>query len=221
MRRTSQATVTLFLLCLAAGMMPAAAETQKWAFRVRGLSSNYQHEFVYPYFSTSHLSIDDGTGFEAAVEYRLRPHLGLELSAGRLNFDASSWTTQLRPVSFDPLVLEEVTIFEESGDFRVEPYSFGLLYYPLAKGRFDPYVGALIGWTHYDVDVDSGQEHEPDFSYGGKIGVEYAFGNSPWTVGVEYRHVVMTHETVDRDLYGDIDLDVGSLTIGYRLGGFR
>lgn len=216
MRRISQATTTLFLLCVAAGMTPAAAETQKWSLRVRGLSSDYQHEFVYPYFSTSHLSIDNGTGFEAAVEYRPRPYLGLELSAGRLTFDARSWTTQIVPVSFDPLVLEEVTTFHGSGDFRMEPFSFGLLVYPLARGRFDPYVGALVGWTRYNVDLEAGQAREPDLTYGGKVGVEYAFGESPWTLGVEYRHLEMVHETLDRDMYGDIGLDVGSFMIAYR-----
>jgi Outer membrane protein beta-barrel domain len=210
------------LLCLAAAVVPAAAEAPNWVFRLRGLSSTYDHGFAYSYNnSTSHLQIDNGAGFEVAAEFRPREHFGIEIAAGRLDFDARVWTTQRRPISFDPIVFEEVTIFETSGDFRIEPFSVSALFHPLSNSSWDLYIGPQLAWTRYDVGVEGTQDREAELGYGGKIGLEYSLGRSPWRLGVEYRHLELVHETIDRDLYGDISLDVGSITVGYSLGGAR
>lgn len=37
-------------------------------------------------------------------------------------------------------------------------------------------------------------------------------------MGVEYRHLELLRDGVERDLYNDISLDVGSLVVGYRFG---
>lgn len=41
---------------------------------------------------------------------------------------------------------------------------------------------------------------------------EHATGH----LGLEYRHLELVHETVDRDQYGDMGLDIGSLIVSYR-----
>jgi Outer membrane protein beta-barrel domain len=207
----------LLLLTLTAASSVAAADHPTWTLRLRGLSSDYKHDFVFAYTTTSHLQIDNGTGYEAAVEIRPRKHLGFEFGIGSLDFDANTWTTQLRPISFDPLVLEEVTIFEDSGHFEMQPFTLALMIHPYTSSRFDWYIAPLVNWTRYDVRIES-QEHEDDLGYGGKLGLEYIFGRSQWGLGVEYRHLELVHETMDRDQYGDIGLDVGSLIVSYRPG---
>lgn len=210
---------TLFvcILLLSAAAPVAAADHPTWTLRLRGLSSDYKHDFVSSYFTTSHLQIDNGTGYEAAVEIRPRKHLGFEIGFGSLEFDANAWTTQVRPISFDPLVLEEVTIFEDSGHFEMQPFTFALMIHPSTSSRFDWYIAPLLAWARYDVKVES-QEREDDFGYGGKLGLEYVLGRSPWGLGIEYRHLELVHETTDRDQYGDVGLNIGALIVSYRPG---
>jgi opacity protein-like surface antigen len=64
------------------------------------------------------------------------------------------------------------------------------------------------------------QDRENEFGWGAKAGVEYTFGRSPWAVGLEYRHLELlrAENTPDRDLYGDIGLNVASLALTYRVG---
>lgn len=198
----------------------ATAQQPRWTLRAHALASNYEHQFVYPYFTTQHLTVDDGRGFEGSVEYRPRPRLGFELAAGQLTFDARERVTRIEPISFNPVVLGEVTIFSADGDFTVKPLTAGLLFHPLREGRFDLYLGPQVAWVRYDVDV--AQSREPYWGYGGKVGAAYSLGRSPWSVGVEYRRLqLLQDETVDRDLYGEIGLDVAALTFAYRFGSIR
>ena len=175
---------TVFLVL---GATAAAAQPPRWTLRAHALVSDYEHEFIYPYFTTSYLTVDDGRGFEGSVEYRPRPRLGFELAVGQLTFDAHERVTQLQPISFNPTVLREVTIFSADGEFTVKPLTAGLLFHPLRDGRFDLYVGPQLAWVRYDIDVS--ERREPYWGYGGKVGAAYVFGRSPWSIGVEYRHL--------------------------------
>lgn len=196
----------------------ATAASPQWALRLRMLSSNYDHQFVSSYLTTTYLNVDHGRGFEGSAEFRPRQHVGLELSAGQVSMDARLRVTQLQPISFNPLVLREVTIFSSAGNFVVKPLSLALLVHPLRQSRIDFYVGPQIAWVHYDVGVLGAQGRDPEPGYGVKVGGEYLLGRSPWSVGVEYRRLELLHKNTERDLYGDIGLDVGSLMIGYRFG---
>lgn len=198
----------------------AAAQQPRWTLRAHALASNYEHQFVYPYFTTQYLNVDDGRGYEASVEYRPHPRFGFELAAGQLTMDARVRVTQLQPISFNPTVLREVTIFTDEGELTVKPLTAGVLFHPLREGRFDLYVGPQVAWVRYDINV--AQSREPYWGYGGKVGAAYSLGRSPWSVGVEYRRLqLLQDETVDRDLYGEIGLDVAALTFGYRFGSIR
>jgi opacity protein-like surface antigen len=207
---------TLALLSLSLATSAAAAEPRSWSLHVRGLSSDYEHQFVSSYLDTTRFTVKDGRGFEVAGEIRPWQHVGLELSIGQLDFDGHLRVTQNRPISFDPLVFEEVTIFTSSGHFRMQPLNVGLLVHPVTTPRLDFYIGPQVTWTRYEVSVEGAQKRDPELGYGGKIGAEYVLGHSPWTVGLEYRHLQFLHETTDRDLYGSLGLNVGAITIGYR-----
>lgn len=219
LKQTQAAMLTLGIL-LATGVA-AQAETPRWTLRLRTLASTYEHEFVSAYTTTTYLDVEDGHGFEVSAEIRPRQHFGIEISAGRLDLDARLRVTRLQPVSFDPLVLREVTLFTSDGDFSIQPFSVAFLYHPLNQDRFDLYAGPALAWVRYDVGVDGAQDRDAEAGYGVKLGGEYRFGRSPWSVGIEYRHLELLHEATDRDLYGDIGLDVGALVVGYRFGAGR
>lgn len=208
----------LAILFAVAVVRPAQAEdASRWTFRFRGLGSNYDHQFTSAYFTTTRLDVDQGQGFELAAELRQNRFLGWELAVGQLSMDARLNTTQLRPVSFDPLVLREETIFSSTGDFRLTPISLSLVFHPLQQRRWDVYIAPQVAWVRFDPRIEGAQAHEAEAAYGGKIGAELPFGSS-WSLGLELRHLEIPHESVDRDLYGDIGLDVGSLVFAYRFG---
>lgn len=89
--------------------------------------------------STTRLNLDQGAGFEVSTEFRQNRFLGWELAVGQLNLDARLAATQLRPISFDPVVLREETIFSSTGDFRLTPISLSLVMHPLDQRHFDVY----------------------------------------------------------------------------------
>jgi hypothetical protein len=217
MLKRTRVAILAFGAFLSAGMA-VQAESPSWSLRLRTLASSYEHEFVSPYLTTTYLNVEDGSGFEVSAELRPRQHLGVELSAGRLSMDARLRVTQLQPISFNPIVLREVTIFSSEGDFTINPFSLAVLYHPLRQGRFDLYVGPAISWVRYDIGVDGAQDRDPEPGYGVKLGGEYLFGRTPWSLGFEYRHLELLRDGTDRDLYGDIGLGVGALVVGYRFG---
>lgn len=216
LKRTRVAMLVVGVLLVAA--VAAQAESPRWSLRLRTLSSNLEHEFVSAASSTTYLNVEDGSGFEASAEFRPRERVGIELSAGQMTMDAGLRVTRLQPISFDPVVLREVTIFSSNGDFTIKPVSLAVLFHPLRQSRFDLYVGPALAWVHYDISVDGASERDPEPGYGAKLGFEYLFGRTPWSLGVEYRHLELLRERTERDLYGDIGLDVGSLVLGYRFG---
>ena len=217
----------LFLRCTGIAILFAAAasrtalaeEASRWTFRLRGLGTNYEKQLVSSYFdTTTRLNLDQGEGFEISTEFRQNRFLGWELAVGRLDLDAQLAVTQRRPISFDPVVLREVTIFSSSGDFRLTPVSLSLVVHPLDRKHFDIYFAPQLAWVRFDPNLEGAQSREPEPAYGGKIGAECPLGTSSWSLGLELRHLETLHERVDRDLYGNFGLDIGSLALAYRFG---
>lgn len=212
--------VGLALLLLVSARMPArAAEPSRWTFRVGGLATDYEKDMASSYFSsTSRLHFGEGQGYEIAAEIRQNRLLGWELAISQLELDASYTVTQLRPISFDPLVLREETIFSSTGDFGIQPISLGLVFHPLERRSFGLYIAPQVAWVRFDPGIEGAQERDDEPAYGGKIGAEFFFGSSPWSLGLELRHLEIQHESLDRDLYGNTGLDVGALVFSYRVG---
>ena len=197
---------------------PAAAQS-RWTLHLRGLASDYSRDSRTGYFSsTSQFELDSGKGLEVAAEFRPSPRVGLELSASRLRLDAQYRLFDTRPISFDPLVYETREIFSDSGYFELEPLAVALLFHPLPERRVDFYFGPQIAWTRFNVDVEGVPDRDPEFAYGGKIGAELHLGDSPWTVGLDYRYLQLVHDATDRDIYANIGISALALGVGYRLG---
>ncbi|GMU66280.1 MAG: hypothetical protein AMXMBFR36_25540 [Acidobacteriota bacterium] len=220
-RTTLRATALTALLGCSVAAVPAVAESSPWTFRLRGLASDYERDYTSSYMeSTSHLKIEDGTGLEIGGEVRWSPLTGLDLSLGRLDFDATDWSVERRVVSFDPLVFEEVETPRRRGQFVVEHLSATWLFHPIRRRRLDLHLGPLLALARYRTDI--GADREEEIGWGGRVGGDLALGEtSPWSVGVELRYVEFVHEVLDRDAYGNLGLTVAALTIGYRTGAVR
>jgi hypothetical protein len=222
-RRTSLTLAFTFATLIASGPAspPAAAQSSPWTFRLRGQASDYERDYTSSYMeSASHLKIEDGRGLEVGAEVRWSSWQGLDLSLGRLQFDATAWNVERRVVSFDPLVFEEVETNRRRGELVVEHLAATWLIHPIRGRRLDLHVGPLLALARYRTDV--GADRENEIGWGGRLGGDVVLGEgSPWSVGVELRHVEFVHEVVDRDAYGNLGVTVAAVTIGWRTGGAR
>lgn len=202
----------LFSLILGALAHPVLAG--EWALRLEGGVTDYSRQAFTSYFqNSSELSFDGGTGFALSGEYRPGRVAGFEFSIGLIELDARWRATQLRPISFNPPVFETVVLADESGDFTVQPMTFGLLLHPLRDSRFDLYVGPQVGWAEFDLGVNGPPRREGEVVIGGKVGMEMQLARSPWSAGLSYRYVETQHEGHERDVYTGIGLHLVSAVI--------
>jgi hypothetical protein len=186
--------------------------------RGRGLVTDYEKRLVSGFsLGRTELVLDGGSGFELAAEFRPRPRFGWELSVGRLSLDGDLRIITTRLVSVDPLVLQEETLFASEGDFELQPIALSFLVHPLREGPVDLYLGPQVAWVSYRVDVPEAQDRESEPAYGAKLGAELRLGSSPWSVGLELRHLETLHEQIEHDLYGNFGIDIAALTLAYRL----
>jgi Outer membrane protein beta-barrel domain len=212
----------LLLFAGLAAASPAAAEPGRWTLRGRALATDYEKRLVSGSLSgRTELDLDGGSGVELAAEYRSSPRVGWELSVGQLSLDGDLRLVSTRLVSVDPFVLEDVTFFRDHGDFVLRPVAVSFLFHPLGEGerRFDLYLGPQVAWVSYDVDISSAQDREAEAAYGAKLGAELRLGSSPWSVGLELRHLETLHEAIEHDLYGTLGIDAAALMLAYHLGG--
>jgi hypothetical protein len=195
----------------------AAAEPSLWTVRGRALVSDYENRYTTAYFDyRTELDVDQGRGLELAVEVRPNPRVGAELAIGEMRFDAAVRTIRTVPTS-TPGVYRETITFSDDGDFVLKPISFSLLFHLFRDRPVDLYLGPQVSWVQFDVGVEA-QEHEAEPAYGAKLGGEMRLGDSPWSLGLELRHIETIHDRLDRDLYGNIGLDAAALSLAYHFG---
>jgi opacity protein-like surface antigen len=208
----------LALLGLVALSTMGSAQTG-WTLRVEGGTTDYSSQTFSSYQSDStELRLDGGQGFGVAAEYRPRPRIGVELSLSQIDIDADWRQTQIQLVSTNPTVLRTVTVASDSGSFSLRPLAASFLFHP-TQGRLDFYLGPQLAWVDYQIDVNGPPDRDSELAYGGKVGLELALGESPWSVGANYRYLDTQHEGVERDQYTGIRLNLVSAVLSYRLGG--
>jgi hypothetical protein len=209
-------------LLLLAGIAaaPAAAQPSRWTMRGRALATDYENRFMNSYFDNrTELDVDQGVGLELTVELRPNQRVGVELSMGRTSFDAALRNIRSVPgPSTNPREFHDVVTFADEGDFVMEAVSLSLLFHLLRDRPLDLYLGPQASWVRYDIGVEGAQEHEAEPAYGVRLGAELRLGSSPWSAGLELRHIETIHETLDRDLYGSIGLNAAALSLAYHLG---
>jgi hypothetical protein len=194
---------------------PSATHSASWVLRGHGLSADYTKTSTDSSVSgTSFLELSAQSGFQVALERRSGRRLGWELSAGELDIDVVSGHRRLVPVSFDPLVLEEQVTLFDAGPIALRPVTAALLVHaPL--GRFDLYIGPLAGVSFFGVGRDL-PDRDPEFTYGGKAGVDILLGRSNWALSIDLRHLQVVHERLERSLYRDIGLQTIGVGLSYR-----
>lgn len=217
MRKAHRPVVLALVIASACG--PAhAADASRWSLRGQALATDYEaHDRDSSISSTGYLDLSGDSGFQLGVEYRGRPRVGWELSAGEVVLDTTSRVGRFVPVSFDPLVLEEQITVTGRGSLAVRPIAVALLVHPWVGRRVDAYAGPTAGVALFDPEGDA-RERDPEPLYGGKVGVEVRFGSGPWSGGLEVRHLEILHERLERDLYGNIGLTTAGITLAYRFG---
>lgn len=209
--------VARWLCALALVALPAAAQESGWTLRLRALGSDYREQLGTSYFqSRNELELDGGFGFEVAGEYRFGSRSGIELAAGRLALDAEARVIQVEVVSFDPFVTRDVLVSTERGEIALQPFTVAYLFHPVRRGRIDLYFGPQLAYVTYDVGLDGASEREDELGYGAKLGLEWRPAGSAWSLGLELRHLEIGHETLDRDIYGDLGLTSYAVGVGYR-----
>jgi hypothetical protein len=211
---------SLALLGLLALSTASHAETGPWVLRVEGGTTDYSSR-TFSGFLSGHteLSLDGGRGFGVAGEYRLGPRTGVELSLSTIDLDAEWRQVEIRLVSTNPTVLREVTVASDSGRFSLRPLALAFLFHPLRQNRLDFYVGPQVAWVDFKVGLNGPSDRDAELALGGKLGLELALGNSPWSAGVTYRYLDTQHEGVERDQYTGIRINLISAALSYRVGG--
>lgn len=218
---TMRAAALAAVLVWGLGTAPAAADSSPWTFRLRGLATNHEKNFSEGFsLGSAYLEVEEARGLELGAEVRMADWFGLDLALGTLRSDATGRFVERRVVSFEPLVFEEVESFREEGHFDVDLFTVTWLFHPVRSGRFDFHVGPLLSLARYDTDV--GDDRDEELGWGGRLGLEMGLGEaSPWSLGLEIRHLELVHEKLDHDYYGDLGLDVAALSIGWRTGAAR
>jgi opacity protein-like surface antigen len=194
----------------AGAVAPALAQdASRWSLGVRGVYSWYSHEYSYPYQGVSNnLKIEDGRGFGAFAGLRLSSRFGLELALSELSFDASLSSVPTYPIPGPPT-------YVDSGTFSLRSALASFYFnFPLSS-RFEVYLGPTLGLTSFNEDV--GVPREDELTYGAALGLSAQLGDSRWSVLLDYRYLKTTHETTDRDFYGDFASPAVGLGLKYRL----
>ncbi len=187
----------------------SAQQDGRWSLGARVLYSPYSHTYRYSYLSSDYLKIEDGTGAELFVALRPSPRISWEAAVSELTFDANlSVYNNLHPPG-EPSPL----IGTASGDYGLRFGTLALLFHPLPGRRYEVYLGPVLGWTTYRIDI--AQHREDELIYGGKIGLSTRVASSRWRAMLEYRYLQTEHETTDRDLYGSLAFPTVSLGLAY------
>lgn len=222
-RRTSAAIAFAFATVIASGpaSRPAAAASSPWTFRLRGLATNHEKSYTEGFsLGSVHLEVEAARGLELGAEIGLADWYGIDFALGTLRSDATERVVERRTVTVEPYVYEEVEVFRDEGHFDVDLLTVTWLFHPVRNGRFDFQVGPLLSLARYDTDV--GADRDEELGWGGRLGLEIGLvERSPWSLGLEIRHVELIHEVLDHDYYGDLGLDITALTLGYRIGAGR
>lgn len=197
----------------------AHAQIHRWTLRAGGIGTDYERHLLNSYaLHISRLDLDAGVGPQVAAELRLSRLFGVELSAARLDLDAHYKVTYEVPISFDPFILGEETVYETDGNYTLRPLTLAALFHLFPDRKVDVYVGPQLSRVTFSNDLDLGRR-DPELGYGGKAGVEVRFGDGPWGAALEAGYLEIYHDsTADHELFGDIGLTTGSALVVFHGG---
>jgi len=171
-------TILAFLaVVMITGGLAAQAQEPRWHLRCHGLIVDGDEDF----------SVDDGSGGRVLAGGDVAPGLGIALE-----YRATSWVGFELGTAFakTPDLDLELTTGGEVSDIGEGPGFVPLMasvnFHLTPKQPFDLYLGptvALVCYGDFDLDIDGESrefEADGDFAWGGTIGVDIPFGDSPW-----------------------------------------
>ena len=154
-----------------------------------------------------------GNGFNAEVEYMLRPNVGVYFG-----YTFANMKTNLKVV----LAGEEFY-----SDDRVDTgqWNLGGNYHFTFSNRMDLYAGLLVSWVNYssstfyypEIDREYRAEYDNELSWGFNGGIDFPFTSSgKWIASGQLRYLFLALESDSRFVANTIDPLQGYIGIGYR-----
>jgi OmpA-OmpF porin, OOP family len=157
---------------LAVGLaLPAAAADKGWYFLAEGGVAIGQDVNAEVGGASGEAEVDVGTRFDLGVGYSLNKNWALEFDTGWV---WNRFTDTDGSISHIPLMI--------NGVFR----------YPMAGGKWVPYIGAGLGGTYSMLDVDDGTLDDSDgdfnFAWQGMAGIKYMIKEN-MSLGLGYKYL--------------------------------
>jgi len=203
----------LVALAISAPARAAEGVLYGWSLRAGGIVTDYErHLATGGGIGISQLDLDGGGGPQVAGELRLARRFGVELSAARLDLDAHYKITERVPISLDPFVLGERTVYEADGDYTLRPLTLAGLVHLFPDRKVDVYLGPQVARVTFSNDLGLGRR-EPEMGYGAKGGVEARFGDGPWGAALDVGYLEIEHDSTDHDLFGNLALTTASALV--------
>lgn len=174
---------------------PAAAADDRWKLRLDGTWTNSGGSLSIGSWFDFGISLSSGSsaGIGGALEYRVSPLIGAEVSVLYTR-------TDLYGISASGFRLRSST-----GSRSFVPISAALNLHLLRKERVDLYVGPMLTYSIFGkADADNGSGRSPaeassGFGLGAQVGVDVALGEGAWGLGGSVRYTM-----ADADVAGGI-----------------
>lgn len=218
---------TVMTLAFSAVVVPSAgAEETGWNIRLNGTWTTPEAESVNDGFPGFQLETDTGDtfGLALAFEYRFSKRVGLELGA-QAGYDAGVNYTVRDQMTGG--VVGDGLDPHPGDEMRFTVVDAALNIY-LASGGVDFYVGPVVGFVSYeDTVVRLGSEDPPfviendgDIAFGGVVGLDIPFVDSPWFVTSSVKYLKTSYDASSALTPGEVEIDFDPWIV--RLGlGFR
>ena len=187
--------VVVAFVALVAAPQPAAAADDDWKLRLDGTWTNSSGSLSIGAPIGFGISVNRGSsvGFGVALEYRVSPLIGAEISVlyGRsdlLGFSTRGWDLR-----------------SSTGSRSYVPISGAVNFHLLRRGRVDLYLGPMLTYSIFgDADADSDSWLGParassGFGLGVQVGVDVDLGSGEWGMGTTVRYTM-----ADSDVGGGI-----------------
>lgn len=187
--------VVVAVVALIAAPQPAVAADDDWNLRLDGTWTNSSGSLSFGAPLGFGISLNRGSsvGFGVALEYRVSPLIGAEVSVLYGSSDQYGISTRGWSLS------------SSTGSRSYVPISGALNFHLLRNRSVDLYVGPMLTYSIFgDADAESGSGPAParassGFGFGAQVGVDVALGSGDWGMGTTVRYTM-----ADADVGGGI-----------------
>jgi len=195
MRAKSTVMVALVILVFSAAALPTSADDTKWSLRFGLLYNDPTGDFSDEGQTTE---LDDSTGIQASIEYRVTGLFGVEAGLGYAEHDITVEESGFPDLDFGETTWTALTV---NGNFHL-----------LGESDLDLYIGPTIGYVFWgSIDTDEFSSNVPtddEFAIGANLGIDVPFGESSWAFSAALRYL-----SVDLGVSGGDDIGVDPIQV--------